>query len=613
MTPTVQAIAWTLIHFCWQAAAIAAVCRALSLLAARRSSNTRYLLALCALLLMLGASVTTFVFELRANASSTTAAAAAKGLENYTIAPVATPPASASEATATGSAVAFEHSPRFGKSTFTLPVLPISTLRFIDGLWLIGVLALSLRSLGGWWLIQRLRATANVEAAAPVLASFRRISAALGLRRPALLRVSSAIAGPVTVGALRALVLLPLSAATSLGPDELEVVLAHELAHVRRADFFWNLVQTLVETLFFFHPAVWWLGSRIRHERELCCDDLALTVCPNPAIYANALFQLEQQRSRQLNLAMALDGHQPARTLHLRIARILGEPQTSSANRGPFSLAAAAAVLVVLLLAVPQVLASLNPAPAPPPAPVATVAPDPSIHPTAPPALSWSTPAQPHSAAAAALARVEAPASLVPAQAAASEPQQSAPAPESNHEKGDYIDRMKAAGYDVDLDKYIAMKIQGVTPEYARAMSQLGFGKLSADDLVACKIQDVTPEYIAGLKQNGLDVKDVHDAISYRIFSVTPEFVAGMKAAGFSDLSSKQLLAMRVQGVTPEYAQAITKEFPGATAEDIVKTKIFNIDANFIASAKKHGFADLNLEKLVKLRISGILDDGDSK
>jgi len=392
MTPTVQAIAWTLIHFCWQAAAIAAAYRALSLLAARRSSNTRYLLALSALLLMLAASVATFAFELRANASSTTAAAAANALENYTISPVITPPAGASEATATGSAVAFEHSPTFGQSTFALPVLPMSALRFIDGLWLIGVLALSLRSLGGWWLIQRLRATANVEASAAIHASFRRISAALGLRRPVLLRVSSAIAGPVTVGALRALVLLPLSAATSLGPDELEVVLAHELAHVRRADFFWNLVQTLVETLFFFHPAVWWLGSRIRHERELCCDDLALTVCPNPVIYANALFQLEQQRSRQLNLAMALDGHQPARTLRLRIARILGEPQASSANRGPFSLAAAAAVLVVLLLAVPQLLASLNPAPAPPPAPVAMVAPDPSIHPTVRPA-----PAQTHS------------------------------------------------------------------------------------------------------------------------------------------------------------------------------------------------------------------------
>ena len=168
---------------------------------------------------------------------------------------------------------------------------------------------------------------------------------------------------------------------------------------------------------------------------------------------------------------------------------------------------------------------------------------------------------------------------------------------------------MKAAGYDVDLDKMIAMKIQGVTPEYARAMSQLGFGKLSADDLIACKIHGVSPEAIAEFKKQGLEVKSIQDAISYRIFEVTPSFVDGMTKAGFKDLDSKKLLALRVQGVTPEYAQSIAQQYPGATVDDVIKTKIFNINADFIASAKKHGFTNLSLEKLVKIRISGVLDD----
>jgi beta-lactamase regulating signal transducer with metallopeptidase domain len=604
MTPTVQAIAWTLIHFCWQAAAIAAVYHALSLFAARRSSNTRYLLSLGALLVMVASSVATFAFQMRAAASSIIVPGTVSTFETNTFAPVTTAPSSATQSPAPPANPAPLRA-AFNPSIISFSGLPISILRLIDGLWLLGVLALSLRSLGGWWLIRRLRASATVEASAAVLASFRRISAALGLRRSVMLRVSSAIAGPVTVGAVRALVLLPLSAATSLGPDELEMVLAHELAHVRRADFFWNLVQTMAETLFFFHPVVWWLGGRIRHERELCCDDLALVVCPNPVVYANALFHLEQQRSRQLNLAMAFDGHQPARTLRMRIARILGEPQAATTNRGPFSLAAVVAALVILVLSVPQLMASLNPAPPAPPAPVAVLAPAPVVRPVTRPAV-----APVHLAAVSPVPRIEASALLTPVLAVI-EPQQSAQ--ETGRGKGDYIDRMKAAGYDVDLDKYIAMKIQDVTPEYARAMSQLGFGKLSADDLVACKIQGVTPEYIAELKRNGLDVKDMHDAISYRIFEVTPEFVASMKAAGFSGLTSKQLLAMRVQGVTPEYAQSIVKQFPGATAEDLVKTRIFNINADFIASAKRHGFTDLTLEKLIKLRISGILDEEDSK
>ena len=107
---------------------------------------------------------------------------------------------------------------------------------------------------------------------------------------------------------------------------------------------------------------------------------------------------------------------------------------------------------------------------------------------------------------------------------------------------------------------------------------KLGFGKLSADDLVACKIHGVTPEAIAEFKKQGLEVASIQDAISYRIFNVTPEFTEGMTKAGFKNLDSKKLLALRVQGVTPEYAQSIAKQYPGATVDDVIKTKIFNIN-----------------------------------
>src|ERR1700722_12621972 len=103
MTPTVQAIAWTLIHFCWQAAVIAAAYRALSLLAERRSSNTRYLLALGALLLMIAASVATFAFEMRAGASSATVRETVNALETSTISPVTTPPSGATQSPAPSS------------------------------------------------------------------------------------------------------------------------------------------------------------------------------------------------------------------------------------------------------------------------------------------------------------------------------------------------------------------------------------------------------------------------------------------------------------------------------------------------------------------------------
>ncbi len=142
----------------------------------------------------------------------------------------------------------------------------------------------------------------------------------------------------------------------ALSPEQLEAVLAHELAHIRRADYVWNLAQTAIETLFFFHPAVWWLGHRVRHHRELCCDDLAVQACGDAVLYATALLRLEEQRSRQLNLAMALDGHRSVSGLRSRIARILGESiggesigQKGTHEFAPLPLAVIFSALMLLL------------------------------------------------------------------------------------------------------------------------------------------------------------------------------------------------------------------------------------------------------------------------
>jgi hypothetical protein len=93
---------------------------------------------------------------------------------------------------------------------------------------------------------------------------------------------------------------------------------------------------------------------------------------------------------------------------------------------------------------------------------------------------------------------------------------------------------------------------------------------------------------------------------------VTPEFIAGMKAAGFDAIPSKKLVALRVQGVTPDFARSVRAQFPDATVKDLVQMRVFHIDEAFIASAQKHGFAPLTIQKLVKIRISGVLDDADS-
>jgi hypothetical protein len=543
----------------------------------------------------------------------------------------------------------------------------------------------------------------------------------MGIRRLVDLRLSERIASPFTAGVLRPWILLPVTALTGLSSEQLEVVLFHELAHIRRADYLWNLLQTMVETLFFFHPAVWWISRRVREERELSCDDIAVKKCSDPTLYASALLRIEEERRTRPQLAMALDGHQSRAGLRARILRILGTTEARPRGFRPVSLAGIAAALIVFLCPLPKVFASFRAIPkvATSIAPIASNVAHHVVYKAIHPVLQAAAPAPKPSA------DVPAPISNDDQQSAPSEPAQNPEPKTAGH--SDYIDEMRAAGYDVDLDKYIAMKVQGITPayaaemskefgaklsadklialkvqdittgyiakmraagldappdkfiamrvqdvtpeyaeemakaigakvtadnliamrvqdltpdyiskmhadgydadpdkliamrvqditpEYADAMAKVGFGKPTTEQLIALKVQDVTPEYAAKLHADGIDASSFNDLIKYRIFNVSPEFVAGMKSAGFDAIPAKKLVELRVQGVTPEFAKGIRAQFPGATVDDVVKMRIFNIDEAFIASAKNHGFEPLTIEKLVKLRISGILDDADQK
>ncbi len=491
-----------------------------------------------------------------------------------------------------------------------------------------------------------------MEAPEAVYANFVRLCERLGITRQVSLYISQHIQGPLAIGVVRSLVILPASALMALSPAQLEAVLAHELAHVRRADYLWNLIQTMVETLLFFHPAVWWLGSRLRQQRELCCDDVAVQSCADPLVYATALLRLEERRSQRLSLAMALDGHKPWSGLGLRIARILGETNGKKSPRElvPIPLAAICALFLLVLLPMPNLFAGLRknmqaqiapPAvsatPVPTPAPTAMNLPAPvsssvvhdapvlsSVVHDASPVLPMVQVAFVPAAAndgAAAIATEAQRAGKGTGEGAGSgagngsggsggSAEQAATADASAH-KPDYIDAMRAAGYDVDIDKYVAMKMQRITPEYAQAMAKVGFGKPTADDLIAMKAQGVTPEYVSELRTAGLQPSSIHDLISYRIFKVTPEFVAAMKAAGFDSIPPDKLVALRVHNVTPEYARTVKQQYPNVTLDELIQLRIFHIDDAFIADAKRHGFNSLSIEQLVKLRISGVMGDSD--
>ena len=162
--------------------------------------------------------------------------------------------------------------------------------------WGLGVLLVSARLLGGFLVVRSLtrRGTRPIES--NWHETLARLSQRLALRTPVRLLESAHIQVPMVIGWWRPLILLPATVVTGIPSDQLALILGHELAHIKRYDYLVNLVQSVIEAIFFYHPAVWWISTRIREEREHCCDDAAVALCTDRLEYARALSALEHMR-----------------------------------------------------------------------------------------------------------------------------------------------------------------------------------------------------------------------------------------------------------------------------------------------------------------------------
>ena len=149
---------------------------------------------------------------------------------------------------------------------------------------------------------------------------------------------------PAVVGHFRPVILVPVGFLAGMPVEQVESLLIHELAHIRRYDYVLNIVQSFFETVLFYHPAMWWISKTVRIEREHCCDDLVVASVGDAYTYAAALSTLEEQRSRIGELAMSATGG----TLMNRIRRLLNAP----VDRKQTAAGAPALVIVALLLVV---------------------------------------------------------------------------------------------------------------------------------------------------------------------------------------------------------------------------------------------------------------------
>lgn len=202
-------------------------------------------------------------------------------------------------------------------------------------LWLLGVTVMMLRHFGGWrWLgvlERRPFAPLPPDWQQRVLA----LQGAMGITRTVVVRLAADVVAPFTARMFRPVIWLPLTLLKQLPVAQLEALLAHELAHIRRLDWLWNGIQCVVESLLFFHPGVWWLSRRIRQEREHACDDLAVAACGDAIALAEALAELERQRHPFPRLVLAAHGG----SLMQRVTRLLSGPSSRAHWRVPAALA----------------------------------------------------------------------------------------------------------------------------------------------------------------------------------------------------------------------------------------------------------------------------------
>lgn len=369
------AVRWffTLLHFLWQGAVVGGLFVVGTTLLRGSSARARYILSSAALLVLPVCVAATFrVVQVPPGLSSDDGMAAIEkdsSIAGVTIDAAASPNSSlASGELAHGPVESLSLPASLPTRDLTTEVSSVSSQSFswssamrhaapwITAAWAVGVACFLVRLCMALWGGQRLRAATIPVADKDLLALIAEQAGRIGLKYVPLVAWCERVAVPTVVGVLRPVVLLPLPLMTGLRPEDVAVVIRHELAHIRRHDLWMNLIQRVIESLLFFHPVVWLISRRLSTEREMCCDELVVSSGCEPLDYATALLrtaELCHTRRRPAAVAVAATGNQPTE-LERRIARLVRvdrEPRLQLSRMGMTGLL----LLLALLFAAPAI------------------------------------------------------------------------------------------------------------------------------------------------------------------------------------------------------------------------------------------------------------------
>lgn len=410
-TDIIRAFGWTLLHSFWQAFFVYACLRIVLRIWPMASAAIKYHLSFLSLAGIAGWFLVTFYNQLNAIREAQKIQEMAMTWDTATI------------------AAAMEQLPKQSSGLQTMLPGMESYFPLLVAVYIVGVTLMTIKLCLDLAQLRQMRQEGISAMGRTWDEHLLKLAGSMGVTRKVQLFISQHLQVPVMIGFLKPVILLPAAMVSNLSPEQLEAILLHELAHIKRNDYLLNIFQSIVETILFFNPFVWWISKNIRLEREHCCDDLVIAGTVQPLHYAKALVALEEYRLTANPMAMAAadDKHH---LLH-RIKRIM-EMKTKNLNYSQ-------RVLALLIIVVGLVsIAWLNPGnknekkekkqsgfigvtatdtiPLPPPAPISPSAAKPAPAPVTAPAPVPSVPPGSPVPALAPLAPLTPPAPLSPAQ-----------------------------------------------------------------------------------------------------------------------------------------------------------------------------------------------------
>lgn len=575
-----RAVCWTLLHSLWQGLIFAVVAGLVLVLTRKASAALRYSLLCCGMVLFLGVSGYTFYRQLGSDGDGKAIVAGVgggakdlvgmagvegqdrvtgKGMTPSGMGPVASGLAATGRALRTG----IDSLVRYFNTHAALVVL----------VWFVVLVGRTVQLLSGWVYTQRIRHYQVRPADAVWRERLTLLIEQLGMRRPVSLLESALVRSPVVVGALKPMILVPLGMLAFLSAEQVESILLHELAHIRRRDYLFNLVQHVVDTLFFFNPALIWVSSLIRAERENCCDDVAIrqTNSRRRLIEALVSFHQYEQSVRGYGLAFAAKENQVVR----RVRRIV-ERTNHTLHAGERA----------LLIGGMMVLCG-----------------------------AFVTIRGGREAEKDALRGTVKSASIgVDKKADGKIEKIEKKSVEKNERKeigkitGKVVEKSERKKVEQITAVEMSERNGGDTTEPSTPGDDL-FRNLSADQLIECHDHGVTPAFINEFRAMGYSAAEINIDMAIRLkdHGVSPRFIMGFENAGFGHISLERALMLRDHGVSVDFIQGLKQMgFPDIPLEKAIRLRDHGVTVDFITSWKNKLGKLLTLEDYIKLRDAGI-------